>query len=743
MPIYPDSERVVDSDGAPDAESIQVPDIRIEPPPSDTGRAASSSISATILPPLPTTPLASKKVIPHKARQSEEISAPAESKELSPPASSITTSPDFLYKEIKALKKRPDGRDGGFVPDHSLKDLFRKLGAHLRNLETLRGTHHIDEIIPFICNQAPKAFATLVFSGHVHLIVCLFDNGIDDTLLPVTTNTAGELRSFPAEARVELAEMAVMLANEEVSRIKDVDIKTIKMKEDARAQAIAASELAASAREDAIVAAAFEPWPPMTLDHFHEIHQWPFFAPVFDGAQFYNMFAEKARMPFWPTDQSVKHGPFSSVEKWQVPRVHLPRDMVLPSDNSVHPCVAVKVLKRDQFTSPGDFEQAVRLEAKVLNVMSSLEHRHLIRTIACYRKGPVECFVFPWADHGNLRDYWKDSKLVANQRLAADYLWWVFLQLRGLAEAITQLHGRIIRHGDLKPENILCFRNNAKNQRDDICRLVIADAGLAKVNYQITQLRTKASLGPKGGTLMYEPPEAEVGSGAPMSRRYDVWSMGCICLEFLIWLISGNEGLTQLVEDLNQVGRFYEPHWSKSERRTTGAGRQKEVDNRIQWLREHPLCKGEKNPLGRLVELIDKKLLVHSLGKPISLPHLSPSTLQLNGDFTPDGYTTFAPPRRRETGGLDVFELPPGSRVKSDTMLAEFDAILTDKASFRLPSATMNSSAASSLVHLPRRNIGSGRNLEVPGASRSAASRSSPGDVRIPLAPCEPRVFLP
>ena len=34
---------------------------------------------------------------------------------------------------------------------------------------------------------------------------------------------------------------------------------------------------------------------------------------------------------------------------------------------------------------------------------------------------------------------------------------------------------------------------------------------------------------------MYEPPEAEIVSDQPMSRRYDVWAMGCVCLEFLIW----------------------------------------------------------------------------------------------------------------------------------------------------------------------------------------------------------------
>jgi serine/threonine protein kinase len=186
--------------------------------------------------------------------------------------------------------------------------------------------------------------------------------------------------------------------------------------------------------------------------------------------------------------------------------------------------VAVKVLRRDQFPTNEDFEEAVHLEAQVLRAMRSMEDRHLIQTIACYRKDPNDCFVFPWADHGNLRNYWENSNLTITGRLAPTYLIWVFTQLRGLAHAITLLHEDIIRHGDLKPENILCFRDSTEENVENQCVLVIADAGLAKINYQATQLRNGASIGPKGSTLMYEPPEAEVGGNNPISRRYDVSS---------------------------------------------------------------------------------------------------------------------------------------------------------------------------------------------------------------------------
>ncbi len=66
---------------------------------------------------------------------------------------------------------------------------------------------------------------------------------------------------------------------------------------------------------------------------------------------------------------------------------------------------------------------------------------------------------------------------------------------------------------------------------------------------------------------MYEPPEAEVGQNEPRSRRYDVWSMGCIYLEFAIWLLRGENGLQRFRRDLQSVGKFYDPSGRPTARR--------------------------------------------------------------------------------------------------------------------------------------------------------------------------------
>jgi serine/threonine protein kinase len=99
------------------------------------------------------------------------------------------------------------------------------------------------------------------------------------------------------------------------------------------------------------------------------------------------------------------------------------------------------------------------------------------------------------------------------------------------------MHDVNCRHGDLKPENILRFEDG-----EDWGTLVIADMGLAKVHREVTALRHNGTETLEG-TRRYEPPEATLDIQRPMSRRADVWSFGCILLEFIIWLLYGFDEL--------------------------------------------------------------------------------------------------------------------------------------------------------------------------------------------------------
>lgn len=105
------------------------------------------------------------------------------------------------------------------------------------------------------------------------------------------------------------------------------------------------------------------------------------------------------------------------------------------------------------------------------------------------------------------------------------------------AEIGTAAEDNNWRHGDLKPENILRFLK----ANEQVGTLRISDLGLAKQHSVRTGLRKLASSS-TFGTLEYEPPEATTMLNSPRSRLYDVWSFGCVMLEFVVWLLYGQEG---------------------------------------------------------------------------------------------------------------------------------------------------------------------------------------------------------
>lgn len=75
--------------------------------------------------------------------------------------------------------------------------------------------------------------------------------------------------------------------------------------------------------------------------------------------------------------------------------------------------------------------------------------------------------------------------------------------------------------------------------------LRITDMGVAKINDKVTHVGR--SSGPLTVTIRYQSPEFlfSLNADAATSRAYDIWSMGCILLEFIIWLLYGPEQLME------------------------------------------------------------------------------------------------------------------------------------------------------------------------------------------------------
>lgn len=246
-----------------------------------------------------------------------------------------------LYEKIHNLTKDPDGIETTFIPENSLKVLFKDANAGLKVdvVDHLgQDTKLVEDVVTFICEKAPKVYATLVYSMAPHLIVRFLENKLDDALLPVVRKETG-LTSFAAQARLDLAEEALKRANLKASELQKIaianlsDTKISRLHEEAKAAAEDAQHAANKAREAFKVATGkvkltFSGWRLQDRNNFCETHQWTFMAPVFKEAQFSYKFHEKTKMPFWPSDFTPKTGNFSSVTRRQIDRNHLPQNDV-------------------------------------------------------------------------------------------------------------------------------------------------------------------------------------------------------------------------------------------------------------------------------------------------------------------------------------------------------------------------------------------------------------------------------
>lgn len=170
-----------------------------------------------------------------------------------------------------------------------------------------------------------------------------------------------------------------------------------------------------------------------------------------------------------------------------------------------------------------------------------------------FAKGKKQYFVFPWANGGNLSNLWKKHDgyygSYGRSDIAYRLIPAIVKQLVGLAHALKELHtfshgsAASYRHGDLKPENILVFDYE---ERGFPGVWKMADLGLARYHYKATGDRKYVTSNSGAGTISYQPPESIYAKASATSRLYDIWSMGCILLQMMTWLLYGTRKLSEL-----------------------------------------------------------------------------------------------------------------------------------------------------------------------------------------------------
>ncbi|PVH75772.1 kinase-like protein [Cadophora sp. DSE1049] len=379
--------------------------------------------------------------------------------------------------------------------------------------------------------QAKKVFAVLVLTGESPAITDLVKEGLTDEHLPLSRK------------RGDSANILVSACGEKTFR-------------------------------------SFEAWRNAAqVTHFLD-WQWVVQAPVLDTTGKHFNLDQKCALPFEKVEE-VGGGPSATVYKGILHEAHHQGFDAGGSEVEV----AIK-----EFRSAGPFNK----EKENLEKIQNLHHKHLVEHLAICENGTRYYVIFPWADGGNLREFWK---LEDPRERTLELALWSLQQMLGLVGALKALHSVNCRHGDLKPENILHFKEGGNGV------LVVADVGVSRVHEKATEFRHVGTT-TRATTPSYEPPEVYLQPNTPRARRFDLWSIGCIFLEFNIWLLYGFEAINNFgyARDAPEFG-FYTINSDK-----TAAETHKIVSKAIDVVRTDPRCRSG-TALETLVNLIADHLL--------------------------------------------------------------------------------------------------------------------------------------
>jgi serine/threonine protein kinase len=145
-------------------------------------------------------------------------------------------------------------------------------------------------------------------------------------------------------------------------------------------------------------------------------------------------------------------------------------------------------------------------------------------------------------------EFWKNT---FNNPKSGRHSMWLIQQCFDISDALTKVHGSterlseearagmLGRHGDIKPENILYFGEPDSGE----CYLVVADFTLMRFHSTDTVHYTDATRVDFSRT--YRPPEVMQASKVRIDQSYDVWTLGCVYLEFVTWYLIGYHAIRE------------------------------------------------------------------------------------------------------------------------------------------------------------------------------------------------------
>ncbi|KAF4967205.1 hypothetical protein FSARC_5212 [Fusarium sarcochroum] len=429
----------------------------------------------------------------------------------------------------------------------------------------------------------------------------------------------------------------------------------------------------------------FDKWRITWIENF-ELNQWkvntPYLSPTQDQSLAEFRLWPKAHKPW---RRSISHGTETGIDETDNSGAYgtVTRVDIHPTSHSYQQFLTGINLSCTKFaiktlhTMDANNEQKFRTEWDMLKRFSGLVHPHLVTTLGAFSQGGKWSFIFPNASC-DLSQYLETSNAPRGWNGAC----WFAKQLFGLMGALNAIHNpeqlsqdpikRYGRHGDIKCDNILCFEKSGTS-REKI--FVISDFGLSAFNRDTSRSNIpNKQIPPVPG---YRPPECDI-EGGTVSRAFDIWTLGCLFLDFITWFLGGHEYVQRFQGRRTTIfinGSYNDIFFAlmSGQKEGTYVARVKpEVTMWIHELRCHPRC---SEFLHRALDVIEKTMLVvladgrtRSSSKELRTSfHILHSSCEKSDDFTrgkPWGENEFRIARERMAADDEAVEASPNANAK-------------------------------------------------------------------------------
>ncbi|KAL3422719.1 protein kinase domain-containing protein [Phlyctema vagabunda] len=339
-------------------------------------------------------------------------------------------------------------------------------------------------------------------------------------------------------------------------------------------------------------------------------HQWQFTPMVFSKIGLHEKLNADTIIPFLKR-QPCGYGVFSTVSRIRLESSH---QNLYSTPQDPNPELALKVIHQYM-----DSTTTFQNETALLHGLGELQNPHIVKLLYTYEQNDMYHLIFPAAECNLDEHMAQDPQGFEDPKstLFCEFTSWILHQLSGIAAAVNHMHewtcsttvpGSTAYHHDLKPSNLLLFKElDFEVPRFGI--LQIADFGSGRLRGPGTGTGSTTFR----GTPTYAAPESIVprmshnnGLEIYVSRSYDVWSLGCIAMEVLVWLVFGAQGR----KDFNKE-RFGPVSMTQENDGYFVLGLDGNATVRVQvieWfdkLREHPRLPQENALCGLLVLIIN------------------------------------------------------------------------------------------------------------------------------------------